>query len=157
MDVRTAEDKTAVLEALLNEARIEANQLRVRLERYRCIIASTRLVMGHEIRRPTSAIAGYLEVARDDVARAGLTGAVEFIDKARGECDLLDELNTFYLDLLKVDGAGGAPAVDKVDVAAVIDEAIDHLPRTLGGRARVRVARAARRRFPSTGTRSRSS
>jgi len=139
MNIRTAEDKTAVLEALLNDARIEANELRARLERYRRIIASTRLVMGHEIRRPTTAIAGYLEIARDDAAKAGLAEAVAFIDKARGECDLLDELNTFFLDLLKVDGAAGTPMVDKVDVVAVIDEAIDHLPRTLGGRARVRV------------------
>ena len=139
MNIRTAEDKTAVLEALLNDARIEANQLRERVERYRRIMASTRLVMGHEIRRPTTAIAGYLEIARDDVAKAGLAEAAAFIEKARDECELLDELNTFFLDLLKVDGAAGAPVVDKVDVVEVIDEAIEHLPRTLGGRARVRV------------------
>ncbi len=139
MNIRTAEDKTAVLEALLNDARIEANQLRARLERYRRIMASTRLVMGHEIRRPTTAIAGYLEIARDDVAKAGLTDATAYIEKARGECELLDELNTFFLDLLKVDGAAGTPAAEKVDVVEVIDEAIEHLPRTLGGRARVRI------------------
>jgi signal transduction histidine kinase len=139
MNIRTAEDKTAVLEALLNDARIEANQLRARVERYLRIMASTRLVMGHEIRRPTTAIAGYLEIARDDVAKAGLAEAAAFIEKARDECELLDELNTFFLDLLKVDGAAGAPMVDKVDVIEVIDEAIEHLPRTLGGRARVRV------------------
>jgi signal transduction histidine kinase len=143
MNIRTAEDKTAVLEALLNDARIEANQLRARLERYRGIIASTRLVMGHEIRRPTTAIAGYLEVAREDVAKAGLADALVFIDKARGECELLDELNTFYLDLLKVDGAAGAPIVDRVDVAAVIADALSHLPRTLRADARVRVAPGA--------------
>jgi signal transduction histidine kinase len=139
MNIRTAEDKTAVLEALLNDARIEANQLRARLERYRRIMASTRLVMGHEIRRPTTAIAGYLEIARDDVTKAGLAEAASYIEKARGECELLDELNTFFLDLLKVDGEVGTPIVDKVDVIEVIDEAIEHLPRTLGGRARVRV------------------
>jgi two-component system, OmpR family, phosphate regulon sensor histidine kinase PhoR len=139
MNIRTAEDKTAVLEALLHDARIEANQLRARLERFRRIMASTRLVMGHEIRRPTTAIAGYLEVARDDVAKAGLAEATAFIDKAREECELLDELNTFFLDLLKVDGAVGMPPADKVDIVEVIDEAIEHLPRTLGARARVRI------------------
>lgn len=142
MNIRTAEDKTAVLESLLNEARIEANDLSARLERYRRIIASTRLVMGHEIRRPTTAISGYLEMARDDAAKAGLADAVVFLDKARAECELLNELNTFYLDLLKVDGCGAAPVVDKVDVAAVIGEAIEHLPGTLGGRTRVRVSAA---------------
>jgi len=63
MDIRTAEDRTATLEALLNEARIEANELRARLERYRQIMASTRLVMGHELKKPAIAISGYLELA----------------------------------------------------------------------------------------------
>jgi hypothetical protein len=74
MDIRTAEDKTAVLEALLNEARIEANQLRQRLEFYRRVIASTRLVMGHEFRSrpPPSAVTS---VSRRDVDKAGLRSA----------------------------------------------------------------------------------
>ena len=76
MDIRTAEDKTATLELLLNEARIEANELRTRIERYRRIIASTRLVMGHELKKPATAISGYLELACEDVEKAGLDAAV---------------------------------------------------------------------------------
>jgi signal transduction histidine kinase len=55
---RTADDQTAALETLLNEARIEANELRTRVERYRLLLASTRLVMGHELKKPAIAISG---------------------------------------------------------------------------------------------------
>jgi signal transduction histidine kinase len=140
MDIRTAEDRTAMLETLLNEARMEANELRVRLERYRRIIASTRLVMGHELKKPTTAISGYLELAGDDVAAAGLEEAKRLIDKARAECQLLAELNSFYLELLKVDGASGTPHIDRVDVEEVVAEAIVHLPCGLRPSERVRVA-----------------
>jgi len=146
MDIRTAEDKTAVLEALLNEARIEANQLRQRLEFYRRVIASTRLVMGHEFKKPTTAISGYLELAHEDVDKAGLREALAFIDKARTECALLNELNAFYLDLLKVDGGSGEPAAEAVDLLETIVDAIEQTPEGLGAKERVRIAVADR--FP---------
>jgi signal transduction histidine kinase len=140
MEIRTADDKRAAIEALLNEARIEANQLRMRIERYRGVIASTRLIMGHELKRPTTAICGYLELAREDVEKANCREALAYIDKARAEADLLAELNAFYLDLLRVDGATGEPNVNSVDVARVVDEAIAHVPEELRARARVRVS-----------------
>ncbi len=140
MDIRTADDKTATVEALLNEARIEANELRIRLERYRRIIASTRLVMGHELKRPTTAICGYLELAREDAEKAGAKELVAYIDKARAEADLLVELNAFYLDLLKVDGGTGEPKVGPVDVSRVIEEAAGQLPEDLGARRRLKTS-----------------
>ncbi len=139
MDIRTAEDKTAVLEALLNEARIEANQLRQRLEFYRRIIASTRLVMGHEFKKPTTAISGYLDLAHEDVQQAGLSEALAFIEKARTECTLLNELNAFYLDLLKVDGGNGEPATESVDLLETIVDAIEQTPERLRAKERVRI------------------
>jgi signal transduction histidine kinase len=139
MDIRTAEDKTAVVEALLNEARIEANQLRQRLEFYRRIIASTRLVMGHEFKKPTTAISGYLDLAHEDVERAGLREALMFIDKARTECALLNDLNAFYLDLLKVDGGSGEPAVEPVDLLEIVVDAIEQTPERLHAKERVRI------------------
>lgn len=142
MDIRTADDRAATVEALLNEARIEANTLRLRLERYRRIIASTRLIMGHELKKPTTAICGYLDLAREDVERAGLPEALAYLDKARAECDLLNELNAFYLDLLKVDGGNGDPTAEKVNVAEVIGEAVERIPAELrpGTRVKVHVA-----------------
>ncbi|MDH4038291.1 MAG: HAMP domain-containing histidine kinase [Candidatus Krumholzibacteria bacterium] len=139
MDIRTADDRTATIEALLNDARIEANALRLRLERYRRIIASTRLIMGHELKKPTSAISGYLQLAREDVQRAGLSEALSFIDKARAECDLLNELNAFYLDLLKVDGGNGDPTAERLNVAEVIEEAVHQIPDELRPRTRVKI------------------
>ena len=146
MDIRTAEDKTAVLEALLNEARIEANQLRQRLEFYRRIIASTRLVMGHEFKKPTTAMSGYLELAKEDVEKAGLDEALAFIEKARIECALLNDLNAFYLDLLKVDGGSGEPATESVDLLETVVDAIEQTPEKLRAKERVRIAVADR--FP---------
>jgi len=146
MDIRTAEDKTAVLEALLNEARIEANQLRQRLEFYRRVIASTRLVMGHEFKKPTTAISGYLELAHEDVEKADLREALAFIEKARNECLLLNELNAFYLDLLKVDGGGGEPATESVDLLEIIVDSIEQTPDHLRAKERVRIVVADR--FP---------
>ena len=139
MDIRTADDKTAALEALLNEARIDANELRVRVERYRRIMASTRLIMAHELKKPATAISGYLELAGEDVARAGLDEARTLIDKARAECDLLCELNTFYLELLKVDDASGTPHAHRVDVEGVIAEVLEHIRGGLSAGKRVRV------------------
>ncbi len=146
MDIRTAEDKTAVLEALLNEARIEANQLRQRLEFYRRVIASTRLVMGHEFKKPTTAISGYLDLAHEDVEKAGLSDALAFIEKARNECALLNDLNAFYLDLLKVDGGSGEPAAEPVDLLETIVDAIEQTPEGLRAKDRVRIVVADR--FP---------
>ncbi|HEU4366531.1 MAG TPA: HAMP domain-containing sensor histidine kinase [Candidatus Krumholzibacteria bacterium] len=139
MNIRTAEDRAATVEALLNEARIEANTLRLRLQRYRRIIASTRLIMGHELKKPVSAICGYLDLAREDVERAGLHDALAFVDKARAECQLLSELNAFYLDLLRIDGGSGEPSPEKLDVAEVIEEAVGQIPDDLRPQTRVGV------------------
>jgi len=144
MDIRTAGDKTAVLEALLNEARIEANQLRQRLEFYRRVIASTRLVMGHEFKKPTTAISGYLDLAHEDVEKAGLNDVAAFIEKARNECALLNELNAFYLDLLKVDGGSGDPPTESVDLLETIVDAIEQTPALLRATERVRIVVADR-------------
>lgn len=139
MDIRTAEDKTATLELLLNEARIEANDLRARIERCRRIMASTRLVMGHELKKPAIAISGYLELACEDVERAGLEEAARLIEKARAECELLNELNDFYLELLKVDAAIGAPRAERVDVEDILRDVLEHATPALDAPARVRV------------------
>lgn len=139
MDIRTAEDRNATLEMLLNEARIEANDLRTRLERYRRIMASTRLVMGHELKKPATAISGYLELACDDIAGADLDEAVRLIEKARAECKLLGELNEFYLELLKVDGASGTPTAERVDVEELIHCVIEQAAEELNASSRVRV------------------
>jgi signal transduction histidine kinase len=139
MDIRTAEDKTAALEMLLNEARIEANDLRARIERYRRIMVSTRLVMGHELKKPATAISGYLELACEDVEKAGLAEAKRLIEKARDECALLSELNEFYLELLKVDGGNGTPRTERVAVDAVLREVLEHAEPGLSAASRVRI------------------
>jgi len=142
MDIRTADDKAAAVEALLNEARIEADILRMRLEWYRRIIASSRLVMGHELKKPTSGICGYLDLASEDLRRAGMTEALKYVEKARAECDLLSDLNAFYLDLITADGGSGVPGAEMVDIPEVVQEAIAQLPAEamLESRLDVRIA-----------------
>jgi signal transduction histidine kinase len=144
MEIRTAEDKMAVLETLLNEARIEANQLRQRLEFYRRVIASTRLLMGHEFKKPATAISGYLELACEDVEKAGLKQAHAFIEKARAECAVLNELNLFYLDLLKMGNGNTEPTVNPIDLLEILVEAIEQTPEFLRAKERVRIAVAQR-------------
>ncbi|HET6347658.1 MAG TPA: HAMP domain-containing sensor histidine kinase [Candidatus Krumholzibacteria bacterium] len=139
MDIRTAEDRTATLESLLNDARIEANDLRARVERYRRIIASTRLVMGHELKKPATAISGYLELAGEDVAQAGLAEAMRLIEKARAECELLGELNAFYLELLRVDSGTGTPHVERVNVEELVLEVMEQAEPGLDAPGRVRM------------------
>ncbi|HKW12947.1 MAG TPA: HAMP domain-containing sensor histidine kinase [Candidatus Krumholzibacteria bacterium] len=139
MDIRTADDRTATLETLLNEARIEANELRARIERYRQILASTRMVMGHELKKPVIAINGYLELVSEDVEKASLTDAICLINKARGECDLLNELNDFYLELLRVDAATGAPRIERVSVEEVLRKVIAQASEKAEGRVRVNI------------------
>jgi signal transduction histidine kinase len=139
MDIRTAEDRTATLELLLNEARIEANELRARIERYRRILASTRLVMGHELKKPVTAISGYLELAAEDVSGAGLADAARLIEKAHAECKLLAELNEFYLALLQVDGASGTPRIERVNVEEIIRDVLEQSDPALNATGRVRV------------------
>lgn len=139
MDIRTAEDRTATLETLLNEARIEANELRARIERYRQILASTRLVMGHELKKPVIAISGYLELVSEDLEKAALHDAARLIMKARGECELLNELNDFYLELLKVDGATGTPRSERVNVEEVLRDVLEQAGKDAAERVRIQL------------------
>ena len=59
MTTKTEEEKVQILENLLNEARAEADDLRKQVNHCQSIIASSRLVMGHELKKPTTAICGY--------------------------------------------------------------------------------------------------
>jgi signal transduction histidine kinase len=139
VSVKTTEDKAQVLESLLNEARIEADDLRKRVRRLEKIILSTRLIMGHEIKKPTTAISGYLDLVCDDLNDASDLATLAYAQKARAECKLLEELNLFYLDLLKVDSMEDYLGKSQVDVAALVSEIIGHLPPKLDARQRVKV------------------
>jgi signal transduction histidine kinase len=95
--------------------------------------------MGHELKKPVTAISGYLELALDDVRGAGLNDAVRLIEKARAECELLSELNDFYLALLQVDNASGTPGIERIDFENVVAEVLEHIPAVLDPRTRVRI------------------
>lgn len=129
MTIKTEEtNRLHVLENLLAEARAEADELRGTLERYRQIIDSTRLIMGHELKKPTTAISGYLDLACEDLENASELGTLSLVEKARAECSLLNELNEFYLDLLRVDADEQLVGQELVDVASTVQEAIAELP-----------------------------
>ena len=61
METKT-EDKVQVLEKLLADARAEADVQRRKIERFSNIVISTRLIMGHELKKPATAISGYLDL-----------------------------------------------------------------------------------------------
>lgn len=139
MSVKTTGDRTEVLENLLSEARTEADRLSKRVKRLEKIILSTRLIMGHEIKKPTTAISGYLDLVSDDLETTDQLTTLAYVQKAHDECKLLEDLNSFYLDLLKVDAESELLGKSEVNVAALITDVIRHLPPALNARQRVKV------------------
>lgn len=140
MQVRTENENEKILTSLLREARDEADRLRRRLERYERILLSTRLIMGHELKKPSTAIAGYLDLAEEalgDPARGEEVG--EYLRKARAECELLNELNVFFLDLLKLERGGERVVLSRIDLSRLFSEVIGSMPADLDAEVRVEV------------------
>jgi len=140
MKIRVDEEKRALLENLLNEARAEADELRKKVNRYEHIIASSRLVMGHELKKPTTAISGYLDLACEDLENSKQYSTLDYLEKARAECELLNELNLFYLELLKTEADGDAVGRERVDVETLIRDIIDQFPEDYEAHERVQVS-----------------
>lgn len=138
MSVETTDSRTQVLEQLLTEARSEADSLRKRLKRFEKIVLSTRLIMGHELKKPTTAISGYLDLVSEDLAAAESLTTLSYVQKALEQCRLLDELNKFYLELLKVEQEEESLGVKIVDVAALIESVVRELPPDLNADVRVK-------------------
>jgi len=140
MATKTEDEKTLVLEQLLGDARREADELRDRLEHYERIIASTRLIMGHELKKPSTAISGYLDLVAEDLEKDGSLEMLNWVEKARSECQLLNELNAFYVELLKVDNeSADVVGTPSIDVAPLIHEIVDGFPGKLDAKNRVDV------------------
>jgi signal transduction histidine kinase len=138
VSVETTDSRTQVLEQLLTEARSEADSLRKRLKRFEKIVLSTRLIMGHELKKPTTAISGYLDLVSEDLAAAESLTTLSYVQKALEQCRLLDELNKFYLELLKVEQEEESLGVKIVDVAALIESVVRELPPDLNAEVRVK-------------------
>ncbi len=139
MAIDTKDVKTDVLLSLLNEARAEADNLRQKLERYERALLATRLIMGHEIKRPATAISGYLDLAIEDLEMWAGCEAVENVKRARNDCELLNELNSFYLELLKIDNDEEHLNVKKTDLSLLLDKVLDELPPENKARSRVKL------------------
>ena len=105
MKAKTKPDESRAALNLLGEARAEADQLRARLRMMEQIVLSTRLIMGHELKKPATAIRGYLDLALEEVNGQTPDGFGDSLRKARSECDLLNDLNLFFLELLKIDNS----------------------------------------------------
>jgi signal transduction histidine kinase len=135
--VETTESVEA-MKQLLNEARKEADGLRARLRKFEQILLSTRLIMGHELKKPTTAISGYLDLAGEDLRAGSTESAEESLVKARSECDLLVELNAFFLELVKVNDDEEALSGSKLDVRKFVQETLKHMPAHLEPEKRIK-------------------
>jgi signal transduction histidine kinase len=133
------ENAGAVLR-LLNEARAEADELRRRLERDERVLLSTRMIMGHELKRPATAIRGYLDLVIEQSDPRVNGDALEAIKKARDECALLDELGSFFLRLLKVDRRRTDGRGESVKPGECVTDVLGRFPEDLRARDRVSVA-----------------
>ena len=132
-----AETSQAVLN-LLTEARSEADRLRARLRVMEQIVLSSRLIMGHELKKPTTAVSGYLDLALEDLEGERMEELENSLTKARAECDLLNELNLFFLELLKIDSRQEVLRGSKIDLRNFVFDVLDHLPRKLDTKNRVK-------------------
>jgi signal transduction histidine kinase len=136
-EVVLKEAKMEVLLSLLGEAREEADSLRQRLEKFKGTLLATRLIMGHELKRPTTAISGYLDLALEDLEMWTGCNAVENIKKARNDCEMLNELNEFFLELLRIDNDKENLNVRKIDIQAFLSGVIEDLPQKLKAKGRL--------------------
>jgi signal transduction histidine kinase len=132
-------DGSAALLRLLNEARAEADELRKRLEKDERVLLSTRMIMGHELKRPATAIRGYLELALEQMGPGAGGDVLEWIRKAREECSLLDELGALFLRLLKVDRRSFDRVGREIDPGECVAAALSHFPAALRSAQRVSV------------------
>jgi signal transduction histidine kinase len=140
MKVQTDVENAGAVLRLLNEARAEADELRRRLERDERVLLSTRMIMGHELKRPATAIRGYLDLAIEQFDPRVNGAALEAIKKARDECGLLDELGSFFLRLLKVDRRRADIRGESVKPGECVAVVLGRLPEDLRARERVSVA-----------------
>ncbi|MBP2681555.1 MAG: histidine kinase [Candidatus Krumholzibacteriota bacterium] len=139
MKAQTEVENAPAVLRLLSEARAEADELRKRLERDERVLLSTRMIMGHELKRPATAIRGYLDLALEQ-SDPGLTrDVVDAIKRARDECGLLDELGSFFLRLLKVDRRRVDGHSEIVRPGECVSALLGRLPRELRPRDRVSV------------------
>lgn len=139
MTVQTDLGKTETLTSLLNEARAEADALRAKLQVYEKTFMSSRLIMGHELKRPATAICGYLELALEEIESADKGTVKETLEKAQKECALLNEVNSLFLDLLKIDDYPVAPEGQFIVIRDCVKEVIGHLSPDLRAKERIDV------------------
>jgi len=139
MAVKTEDTKSVLLQNLLNEARREADALRRKLAHAEQVIMSTRLVMGHELKKPATAISGYLDLICEDLEKENDLDTLAYAEKARAECELLNDLNAFYLELLKHGSDEEVVGREAVDVGAAVRDIVARMPRDLRAGERVRV------------------
>ena len=137
MSIGTDEHKAQVLQSLLSEARTEADEIRTRLKKYEQIIRSTRIVMGHELKKPATAIRGYLDLVCEDLEAANQLNTLSYAEKARHECSLLEDLNNFFLGMLEIDRGEEKAGRELVDVERMIGETVAHMPSELSAGDRV--------------------
>lgn len=138
MQIDTGLDGSQTALKLLNDARMEADALRARLSVMNRMIQSSRLIMGHELKKPTTAVCGYLDLALEDLERGERKELESILKKARRECELLVELNEFFLELLKIDSKGEVLHGAKIDLRQTVIETLAELPGDLSAEARVK-------------------
>jgi len=132
----TTKDPETILK-LLNEARTDADVLRSRLRVMSRVIMSSRMVMGHEIKKPTTALSGYLDLALDELDSSSKEELESSLRKARRECDLLNELNLFFLELLKIDNGNEVLHGSTINLREFVFEVMDHFPQDFNVAKRV--------------------
>jgi two-component system phosphate regulon sensor histidine kinase PhoR len=133
---------------LLTESRLEADKLRETVQRYEKILLSTRLIMGHDLKRPTTAVAGYIDLVLESLEDSAnpdeqTADTLSNLRQAREQCSLLNELNLFFFELLKLENEIQKPKVQTVELEGFIKRILKLIPEKLGAQKRVSLSMPA--------------
>ena len=118
----TETKQDARLDCIAQDAREELVALRRELARYRGLFDSARLIVGHEFARPLTSLSGYLDLVEERLGEAAGEKERAYFSKMRDSIDRLEELVESFVQMLRVEqGAGDLQALERVDVASLVD------------------------------------
>jgi signal transduction histidine kinase len=143
MTVKTDPLHADALAGLLSEARAEADALRLKLQVYENTLLTSRLVLGHELKRPATALSGYLDLLLEEIDTENVKTVKETVKKAQSECQVLNDLNSFFLELVKFEKDSVNDEGQFLVVKDCIEEVIKHFPAELNAERRINLHVAA--------------
>lgn len=121
--------KKAVIHIMLarHTRKLEAERKRVRFEFIR--------VLGHELKAPINAVAGYLYLLRDNTLGTSVSDYDETIERSLVRIDQMRKLISDLLDMTRLESGEKKRALEPVDVVEAAKQAVDTVKAEAGQRS----------------------